>query len=255
MVGCGPRTSFSRGRRAIRGDSGVAGIADRTAGPVVGACRFIFRAALPSKSRCSRPRKVDHDLGNTRTRRLRPYTLRQILGECAAPASDVSFTIIEKVMSRLLLTTLIALLLILPACDAADDDASGAVGSMSAAIDGTSWKAANATATRVGAMGMNVVTINGATTSGDVLNLNLVNIDGAGDYALTGQHSGSFSPSGSFGIGNGTFTSTGGTVTVEKADDAGLRGFFSFEARRSNDGKTIAVQDGRFNVRYQQLGN
>lgn len=160
------------------------------------------------------------------------------------------------------LFSLIAVGLLVAACDSGggNDDVL-AVGNMEAQVDGTNWKATNATANKVTAAGTLSITITGARVGASTETMQVAitvqngELPGPGTYTLSNDDdfSDGVAAQGSYTLSlspTSTYFSTTGTLTLDAIDDDGASGTFSFSGENPSSGETVDVQSGRFNVEF-----
>lgn len=146
------------------------------------------------------------------------------------------------------------LMLGVAACDSNSDNDNdnnnipGGSGTMRADIDGATWSAANATATRISAGGFSTLTIAGADTGAKAMTVSFVGVTGPGTYTFGSNNLASMSwlPDAS---GN-AYLATAGSATITTINDDEVKGTFSFEGLRISDGATISITNGSFDVGY-----
>lgn len=135
----------------------------------------------------------------------------------------------------------------LVSCDSNNSDGDlnlpGGLGTLTAIIDGVSWSAVTATATRVTNVPIPTIII---ADAGAGMGLGFADVSETGAFTFSSSNitSMSWTPNSS----SGSFIATNGTATITTFTDDRLKGTFSFEGRRVSDGATVSVINGAFDV-------
>jgi hypothetical protein len=159
------------------------------------------------------------------------------------------------------LPSLLVLGLLVAACDSGGGDDTLAVGTMEAQVDGSNWRATNATANKVTAAGTLSITITGARVGASTETMQVAitvqngELPSPGTYTLSNDDDvsdgvaaqGSYAPS---PTPTSTYFSTSGTLNLDAISEDGASGTFSFSAETPGSGETVDVQSGRFNVEF-----
>lgn len=168
-----------------------------------------------------------------------------------------------KTLNKTILVLMAVFALSLTSCKKDDDgggDGSAAAGTVSAKVDGSSFKSLEMTS--FATLTSSTLILQGSDTSGKAISIVMNNYDGPGTYE--------FSDSNVFVVGtyiqtdinNPTNSQTWtapyensgvvGEINISDKTDTNIKGTFNFKAKNSNgDGSMKNITDGSFNLKFQ----
>lgn len=139
------------------------------------------------------------------------------------------------------------------ACSDANDDDLGTTGegTLTANVDGSAFSSLNITAGAVVTNG--VAAIQGSTSDGTYIRINIANYNGKGTYAIgssltdmTSLSYGTIKPAIAAWLASSLIPNSSGTIEITDDTDSSISGTFSFTGYNDTDKKVIT--DGKFNV-------
>lgn len=122
----------------------------------------------------------------------------------------------------------------------------GLLGTMRADVDGQSWNAITATASRFLNLSIPTILLAGVDLTGSGISIGFADVDGVGTFQFSSSNVTTmmWTP----GSTGGSYTATSGSVTITSYSEDNLQGTFAFEGRRFSDGATVSVTNGTFNA-------